>query len=521
MDEKEEGLKGSLKEKKGEDVINYFSGVGHPHPISQGVNELRGLLLGSGFNEIQTSYFVGRGELKDLTGNLYPVFRDSIYHLAWIRPEPLAPTMDVERKLRERFPNIDMANLWNILDGLDEDTSGEEILFNIQEELGLSIKETVELMNIVPGLSRGEPRTSDMTLRSFMPTSWLSTLEATYHEDKLPLRLFTTATAFRREPIPDSTHIETYNILSLAIADQDLTLDKGLAVLRKLIERLDLSDITFKGKSYSFPFFEKESELEIFGGDLELGTCGMVAKEIRETRGVQVPVFIADMGIERLLMFRHGYPDIRELLYPQFFAAWDLTDEEIGLALRYVRRPQTDFGKEIAQAIHSIYKDSHDCQDLSKKIAWKGILVSSDYGKFLVSTERAKELKIEGIPAEVILKEAREGMGLCGPGAFNQILVHEGNILGVPPTMVKSMEEKGAFNTNKTFVKAFSRFAAWKIERSLDRGHTLKKVDKIRDLEGINLKLTSKALYYMLSHNKKVDVQGPVFLKFYFKVKDD
>jgi O-phosphoseryl-tRNA synthetase len=521
MTDEEDTKIGSLSEKKGEDVVNYFSGIGHPHPISQGVEEMRRLLLESGFDEIHTSYFVGRGELRDLTGNLYPVFRDSIYHLSWIRPEPLAPSLEVERKLIDRYPEMDRAELWNILDGLDEDTSGEELLFTLQEELGLSVKDSVEVMNIVPGLSGGTPKTGDITLRSFMPTSWLSTLEATYHKDKIPLRLFTTAGAFRREPTQDSNHIETYNILSLAIADEDLTLDKGLAVLRRLFDSLDLGDITFREKSYSFPFYRKESELEIFGGDLELGTCGMVDEKIREPRGVKVPVFIADIGIERVLMFRHGYPDIRELLYPQFFAAWDLTDDEIGTSLRYIRRPQTDYGKEIAQAIHKAYRDSSDGEKLSKKVAWKGILVSSDYGRFLVNTDRARELKIEGKKAEIVLKEAREGAGLCGPGAFNEVWVHEGNILGVPPNMFKAMEEKGAYRSNKTFVKAFSRYAAWKIERSLERGHSLKKVEKIKDLEGINLKLTSKALYYMLSHNKKVDVQGPVFLKFHFKVKDD
>ncbi len=521
MAEKKEVIEGSLSEKKGEDVVNFFSGVGHPHPISQGVEEMRKLLLDSGFDEIQTSFFVSKGELKQLTGNLYPIFKDSIYHLAWIRPQPQAPTYDLERKLKDKFPEMDMADLWNLMDGLDEDTSGEELLFMLQDELGLSVKEAVDLMNMIPGLSSGEAMTGDLTLRSFMPTSWLSTLEATYHEDKLPLRLFTTATAFRREPTQDSSHIETYNILSLAIADEELTLDKGLAVLRKLFDYLELNDITFKEKSYSFPFFKKESELEIFGGDLELGTCGMVAEDIRKSRGVEVPVFIADIGIERILMYRHGYPDIRELLYPQFFAAWDLTDEEIGSSLRYIRRPQTDYGKEIAQAIYTAYREVKDCEKVSKITAWKGVLVRSDYGTFLVSEERAKELKIDGKPAEIILKEAREDLGLCGPGAFNEIWVQDGNILGIPPNMVKTMEERGAYRTNKTFAKAFSRYAAWKIERALDRGHSLRKVEKIKDLEGINLKLTSKALYYMLSHEKKVDVQGPVFLKFHFRIKDE
>jgi O-phosphoseryl-tRNA synthetase len=374
-------------------------------------------------------------------------------------------------------------------------------------------------MNMIPDLTKGDPSTGDMTLRSFMPTTWLSTLGATYDEEKLPLRLFTIASAFRREPTPDSNHIETYNILSLAIGDKEMDLDRGLSILRKLFDNLGLKEIGYKSKRYPFPFFKKGSELELFGGDLELGTCGMVSDDVLSSRNLNVPVFIADIGVERTLMFRHGYPDIRELLYPQFYAAWKLSDEEIANSIKYVRRPQTDYGKEIAQAIHRTYKDNQE-KELSRKIAWKGYQIVSDYGRFLISEERAKELNLSGKYVEIILKEVSEGMGLSGPAAFNEIWIDQGNIVAVPPNMAKKMEEKGAYRTNKSFVKAFSRFAAWKIERSLERGQTMKNIKKIKDIEGVNLKLTSKALYYMLSHKKKVDVQGPVYLKFTFKVKE-
>jgi O-phosphoseryl-tRNA synthetase len=509
---------GSLENVKANNVVNYFAGVGHPHPISEGKKEMREMLLASGFDEIYTSYFVERKDIRELLGDLYSIFKDSIYHLSWIRPEPVGPTPDVDKRIGERFPDLDRAELWNILDSLDEDTSGEELLFTLRDDLGLDIRDAIKLVNMVPELRTGEPRTGMKTLRSFMPTSWFSTLEGTFDSERLPLRLFTMASAFRREPNMDSTHIETYNILSIAIADEDFSLDNGLSVLRKLFDTLELSDITFKEKSYPFPFFTDGSEVEIFGGDLELGTCGMVSKEVLDRLEIGSSVFLADIGVERVLMYRHGYPDIRELLYPQFYAAWNLSDEEIGLSLRYVRKPQTDFGKEIAQAIHSTYKEVRDCNDKKKVVAWKGVLVSSDYGKFLVSSERAKDLKIEGKKVEVVLEEAIPGSGLCGPGAFNEIWIEDGNVLGVPQTMSATMEEKDAYKTNKTLVKAFSRYAAWKIERALIKGRTGKKVEKIKDLEGINLKLTSKALYYMLSHKKKVNVQGPVFLKFKFQV---
>jgi O-phosphoseryl-tRNA synthetase len=218
-------------------------------------------------------------------------------------------------------------------------------------------------------------------------------------------------------------------------------------------------------------------------------------------------------------MYKHGYPDIRELFFPQFFSAWNLGDEEIASSIKYLRKPQTEFGKEIAQAILKCYKENLGDPKVTRKVAWKGHLVESDYGRFLVSDDRATELQLKGLPAEIILKEAGPGLGLSGPAAFNEIWIKDGNIIGAPPEMSSKMEETGAFRTNRTFVKGFSRYAAWKVEKALDRGHTGKRYEKVKDLEGINMKMSSKALQFILSHKKKVDIQGPVFLKFLFKIK--
>ena len=172
----------------------------------------------------------------------------------------------------------------------------------------------------------------------------------------------------------------------------------------------------------------------------------------------------------------------------------------------------------LSLALNMIGKESRGDQKIKRKVAWKGYLVESDYGKFLVSDERASDLELKGVPVEISIKEAASGMGLSGPAAFNEIWVRDGNIIGAPPEMSDKMEETGAFKTNKTFVKGFAKYAAWKIEKALDRGHTGKKYEKVKDLEGVNMKMTSKALQYILSHKKKVDIQGPLYLKFLFKI---
>ncbi|MEA3558963.1 MAG: hypothetical protein U9R75_06890 [Candidatus Thermoplasmatota archaeon] len=500
-----------------EDMVGYFSGMGHAHPISEGVQEMRELMLTLGFDEIQTSFMIPHKEIKRLTGKLYPIFKDSVYHLSTIKMEPIPPMQETELKIKEMFPNLDQAELWNLLDTIDEDNSGEEVLKSMVKELGINISDGIELMNVIPKLRSGVPNETNQTLRSFMPTSWMSTIEAIHDVGEHPIRLFTVADSFRREPSLDPSHIQTYHILSLAVVDNDINIETGKNIIKKVFDSLGIEELCLKQKSYPFPYFVKGTELEIFGGDLELGTCGMISEDVLDERKIPEPVFIADIGIERVLMHKHGYPDIRELLFPQFFAAWNISDEDMKGHIRYIRNPQTDFGKEIASAIHKAYTDNADDQEKKKVTAWKGQLVGSDYGKFLVSDERAAELNMKGTPAEVVLKEASKGAGLCGPATFNQIWIKDGNIFGVPSDMLEKTKKEGGIKTNKTFVKAFSRYAAWKIEKNLERGKAGKRIDKIKGLEAINLKLDSRALYYLLSHKKKIDIQGPVYLKFQFR----
>ena len=114
----------------------------------------------------------------------------------------------------------------------------------------------------------------------------------------------------------------------------------------------------------------------------------------------------------------------------------------------------------------------------------------------------------------------KSGSGIMGPAAMDDIYVLNGDILGLPASEEKRMMDAGAIKTGINYVKAFSNLAAWKIEKALERGHTGKSVEIVKGLEEINLKVDSKALYYTLSHGKKVSVKGPIYLRFYFKVKD-
>ncbi len=508
-----------LDVKKGaklEDIVDYFSGKGTPHPISEGVASVRHLMLESGFDELLTSHFIGGKDAKELLGKLHISFRDALFYIYTTRMVPIAPTREVEVQIARRFPNVDLAQLWNILDDIDGTVSGEDLMVSLKHDLGLSIDEALDLMNMIPELASSGLQATGLTLRAFMPISWLSTIEAVYDEKALPMRLFTVGTMFRREPVQDRTHMRTYNVLSIAVFDKDFTMDKGITVLKRLLSSIEIEDTSFIEKTYSYPFFEKGTEYEVFVDGLEIGTCGMISSDVLTSMNVNANLFLADLGIERILMHQKGYPDIRELFYPQFFSAWNISDTDLASSIRYTHRPQTPAGRDIARSIVSALKAMWGKEVSGPMVVWKGELVTNGDSEKLVSEGSAVPEGSKAIKAELLLEEAKEGMGLFGPGAFDQVWVKAGNIMGIPPTLAKEIRSEGGHRTGKSYLKAFANYAGWKVERSFSRGSTSKSFEMVRRLEDINMHLTSKAQNYVLSRSRKVDVKGPVFLRFRF-----
>ncbi len=499
-----------------EDIVVYFSGKGTPHPISEGVASVRHLMLENGFDELLTSHFIEGKDVKDLLGKLHITFRDALFYLYTSRMVPMAPTREVEVQIARRFPNVDLAQLWNNLDDIDGTISGEDLLVSLKHDLGLSLEDALELMNMVPELSSSGLQATGLTLRAFMPLSWLSTIEAVYDEKALPIRLFTVGTMFRREPVQDKTHMRTYNVLSLAVFDKGFTIEKGITVLKRLLSSIKIENTSFIEKTYSYPFFDKGTEYEVFVNGLEIGTCGMISSDVLNSMNVNANLFLADLGIERILMQQKGYPDIRELFYPQFFSSWNISDSELSSSIKYTHRPLTPTGRDIARSIERALKEMRGKEEAGPLVVWKGHLITNGDRENLVPEGSAVPEGSGAIKAELLIEEAKAGMGLFGPGAFDQVWVKEGNIMGIPPTLSKKVRSEGGYRTGKTYLKAFANYAGWKVERSLSRGSTSKSFEMVRRLEDINMHLSSKAQNYILSRSRKVDVKGPVFLRFRF-----
>lgn len=499
-----------------DEVVDIFSGRGSPHPVNEYVQRLRELMLSLGFDEIQTDPFMDFSEVKAMTGPVFPVFRDAIYHVQHKRLAPIGPTPQLEVRIKDRYPEMDLAVLWNLIDTIDEETSAEEFMRSLHTELGLPIKDAVNLMNALPEITGKGMEDTHLTMRAFMPTAWMQTLQATYDPASIPIRLFTAAQNFRREASEDPYHLRTYNLLSIAIMGCPLDIDKAKSIVNFILDEMDVKDIVLRRKECPFPYFEEGTEMEIFGGEIEIGTFGLVRDDILKASGIECSVLLIDMGVERLLMYSEGYPDIRVLSFPQFHAAWDLTDKELASFISCKRAPSTEAGKEIEASILKRLKEEKESQ-VSKVTAWEGYIDQTHEDPSLSSTPGPDGSPFH--PVEVVLREAKEGMGVCGPAAFDELFVLGGDIQGVPETERSRMLEKGAVPTGITYASAFAKLAAWKIERSLERMHASKRIEMVRGLQHINMRIDDRGLQFVLSQKKRMDVRAPVFLRFSFRTR--
>jgi O-phosphoseryl-tRNA synthetase len=199
------------------------------------------------------------------------------------------------------------------------------------------------------------------------------------------------------------------------------------------------------------------------------------------------------LGVERLAMVLHGYKDVRDMVYPQFYAEWRMSDKEIASLLRIDKKPASKEGLVIARKIIEAAKKYGSENSPCEFTVYSG--------------------EVLGAEVEVKLVEREEGKKLLGPAAFNEVYVFESNIYGVPPEGLKDIRAKGT-PVNLRYIDGIAHLAAHEIEEGLlvGKDKITTRVSIVRSLSDINLKLEDVALRYITARSKSIDVRGPVFI---------
>ncbi|MCG7853073.1 MAG: O-phosphoserine--tRNA ligase, partial [Methanosarcinaceae archaeon] len=231
-------------------------------------------------------------------------------------------------------------------------------------------------------------------------------------------------------------------------------------------------------------------------GWIEVATFGIYSPIALAQYNIPYPVMNLGLGVERLAMILHDATDVRALTYPQIsqYSDWKMPDNELAKMIFIDRCPQTPQGQEIVEAIVKQFELHGSEPSPCEFFAWEG--------------------EINGRHVKVSVIEPEDDTKLCGPAAFNEVLVFNSDILGLPN--VKKWREafdNDSARTGIRFIDAFASQVVKEIEEAVAGGQSSweTRVRIVKVPSEINIRLEPLAQRYITSNKKKIDIRGPVF----------
>ncbi len=185
-------------------------------------------------------------------------------------------------------------------------------------------------LNFPPGHPARSPLASlflddETLLRTETSPSQIRTMEA----QQPPVYIVSLGRVYRRDT-PDATHVPIFHQVEGLAVDEGITLSDLLGTLDTLMKALFGQERRTEFRTHYFPFTEPSIEPYVschvcdgagcpvcrHSGWIELGGSGMVDPKLFEFVGYDAERysgFAFGLGLERIAMLRHEFPDLREL----------------------------------------------------------------------------------------------------------------------------------------------------------------------------------------------------------------
>ncbi len=126
-----------------------------------------------------------------------------------------------------------------------------------------------------------------------------------------PVKAFSVDWNYRSEK-PDATHLSEFVQIEGIVMEENANLNMLIGLMKEFYKKMGFQDV--KVRPGYFPF--TEPSLEVFAkwkdDYLEMGGAGLFRREVLEPHGIEDPVIAWGLGLERLVMLRLGWDDIRD-----------------------------------------------------------------------------------------------------------------------------------------------------------------------------------------------------------------
>jgi len=475
---------------------------GKSHPVCDTLQRLREAYLNLGFNEVINPLYIEETDVQKQFGPEATAVLDRCYYLGGL-PRPDIGLSDEKIALIKDLGGemVDNKDLTNVLHMYKKgEFGGDDLSYKLAGVLKVDDAKAMKIINeVFPEFKELEPRSTRNTLRSHMSSGWFMTLESQIGLNPFPIQLFSIGRCFRREQKEDESHLRTYHSASCVIVDEDVGVEAGKRISAELLKQFGFKDFKFKPDEKRSKYYVPDTQTEVYalhpkGGWVEIATFGIYSPVALSRYKIEYPVMNLGLGVERLAMVLSGVKDARELVYPQFYGEWKLSDEDIVSRIQLDKAPHSDAGRDIVDRIIAVGQEHGKSESPCEFEVYKG--------------------HVSGVNVEVKLVEVEDKTKLLGPATFNNIYVNSGNIYGVSKEKIPEEIMKNGINTGITYIEGIANLAAYNIERAVrEREKTsITKIKIARNLNAINLCLDSAALRYITTNNKNIDIRGPVFM---------
>ncbi len=490
---------------------------GKPHPIYDTISKLRDAYMRMGFTEAMNPLIVEDRDIHKQFGHEALAVLDRCFYLSGL-PRPNVGISD-ERigEIKKLIPELDddgIETIRKILHAYKKgEVEGDDLISEMAHALDVSDARVATMVDsIFPEFKELIPEATTKTLRSHMSSGWFISLGDMAQRAQLPVHMFSIDRCFRREQQEDATRLMTYYSASCVIMDEDVNVEDGKAVAAGLLEQFGFEKFVFRPDEKRSKYYIPDTQIEVFAyhpalvgsntkysdGWVEVATFGIYSPTALAQYDIPYPVMNLGLGVERLAMILHNSTDVRALAYPQSrqYSEWSMSDTELARAIYVDKVPETPFGLEVQNAIISTMEEHAHEESPCSFVAWEG--------------------EAFGHNITVSVVEHEDDTRLCGPAVFNEMIVHDGNISGVPDNKKWAKTRNKAVCTGMRFLDAFAALAAYECEKAAmdETGNDIKSETRariIKSLGEINIKLEENAQLWIMSNNKKIDVRGPVF----------
>ena len=486
---------------------DYVGGRGAPHPLHVLAQDIRRVLLGLGFDEVENSVFVPEDEIFLQYGPEAPVILDRVYYLAGLPRPDIGLSNDKIAEVHKINPHVKPDILQALFRSYREGgIEGDNLFDEMVSMLGIKTEDAARIIDLFPEFRNLSAVSEKMTLRSHMTAAWFTTLKAMQHKQNMPIRLFSIGMRFRREQKLDATHLRAHYGASVVIMDPEISLDAGNKVAEKIFNSLNFKDINFVLKKATSNYYAPNTEYEVFSSNIEIGDSGMYSPVALANYGIEYPVFNIGFGLERILMVRDKVSDVREVLYPQFHRDADLSDKDIVNHISFIEAPTTEEGKKLASMISEVGRKHAEAPSPCKFKVFSG--------KFL------------GKNIEVNILEKESNTKLLGPAALNEIYVLDSGVYGVPLQAeklkedIKDIRAKGV-KAGFDFFDAASNYFAAEVENAISKGEKegFFQLKMAKVPSEVNIAVSDVARRFITSKNRPIAVKGPIFAAAEFLLK--